>query len=95
LKSYLVDIVRATRSKSSEVGQLIQTGASPRASIALYRAAKAHAFLDSRHFVIPEDIHETAADVLGHRLQLSFEAEAKEIKTNDLVLRIVSSVTIP
>lgn len=95
LKSYLVDIVRTTRNRSSEVGNLIETGASPRASIALFRAAKAHAFLDSRHFIIPEDIHKTAADVLGHRIQPSFEAEAKEINVDELVARILSTVAIP
>src|SRR5262245_41677277 len=80
-KGYIVDVVRATR-KPAEYGLdltgLIQLGASTRAVIALHRASKAHAFLDGRAYVTPEDVKETAPDVLRHRLVISFEAEDRK-----------------
>jgi MoxR-like ATPase len=99
LKAYLVDLIRATRPASlpqrGEFAGLIQHGASPRASIALFRASKAHAFLENRHFVLPEDIKSMAIDVLNHRVQVSFEAEAKEIHSSELVQRIIDSIPVP
>jgi MoxR-like ATPase len=95
IKAYLVDIVRATRAKDGELAGLIQNGASPRASIALFRAAKAFAFLKDRHFVVPGDVQAVAGDVLGHRVTPSFEAEAKELRAEDLIKRAIAGVPVP
>jgi MoxR-like ATPase len=98
IKAYLVDIVRATRVPAEyklDLNGLIQNGASPRASLALFRAAKAHAFLASRHFVIPEDVKAMAPDVLGHRVLVSFEAEAKELRSDSVVKMILDGIPVP
>lgn len=87
--------LKSVSQTTDELSTLIQTGASPRASIALYRAAKAHAFLEKRHFVLPSDIQSVAFEVLGHRIIPSFEAEAKEINSADLVKRILEMVKSP
>jgi MoxR-like ATPase len=98
VKGYIVDIVRATR-KPSEFGLdmsgLIQLGASTRAVIALHRAAKVHAFLASRDYVTPEDVKETATDVLRHRLVISFEAEAEDLRPDQLVRQVLDQLPVP
>src|SRR5439155_1722075 len=82
IKRYIVDIVHATRRPADyglDIAPYIQYGASPRATIFLTRAAKAQAFLDSRGYVIPQDVKSVGYDVLRHRLIVTYEAEAEEI----------------
>jgi len=99
LKGYIVDIVEATRHPArcglKELEPYITYGASPRASIFLYAAARAHAFIRHRGYVIPDDIKAIGPDVLRHRIVLSYEAEAEEVSTEDLVRRIFESVEVP
>jgi len=99
LKDYILDLVFATREPErfglSELKGLIRFGASPRASINLTTAARAMAFLRRRGFVIPEDVKELAADVLRHRIILSYEAEAEEKTTDDVIQQILASVEVP
>ena len=70
-------------------------GASPRASIALAQAAKAHSYLRGRGYVIPEDVRAMALDVMRHRVLLTFEAEAEEIDSDQVVTRILDAVPVP
>jgi MoxR-like ATPase len=99
LKDYILNIVFATRQPKeynlADLSQLLRYGASPRASIYLLTAARAMAFLRRRGFVIPEDIKELAPDVLRHRLILSYEAEAEELTTDDVVKRVLEGVEVP
>jgi MoxR-like ATPase len=96
---YIVDLVRATRDPSvvglASLKPLVAYGASPRASIALAQAAKAHAFLRSRGYVIPEDVRAMGLDVLRHRVLLTFEAEAEEVDSDQVITRILDAVPIP
>jgi len=98
LEEYIVNVVVATRNPgavdSSLEGQIMY-GASPRASMGIDRAARAHAWLEGRDFVGPEDIQAVAADVLRHRLVLSFEAEADGIDANSVIERILDGVGVP
>ncbi|QIL76078.1 MULTISPECIES: AAA family ATPase [Hymenobacter] len=98
LEKYIVELVFATRKPAeydlAEFAQYVQFGVSPRASIALHRAAKAVAFFDSRDYVLPEDIKEVATDVLNHRILLNYEAEADGIRTQDLIEAILKKVPI-
>ena len=99
LKDYIIDLVFATREPEKfglpELKPLIRFGASPRASIYLTTTVRAMAFLKRRGFVIPEDIKELAADVLRHRIILSYEAEAEEMTTDDVIQKILASVEVP
>jgi MoxR-like ATPase len=98
IKSYIVDLVRATRKPTDyglEMTGLIQYGASPRGIIALVRAARAQAFLDGRGYVTPQDVKTAAPDVLRHRLLVSYEAEAEELKAEDLLNRILDKLPVP
>ncbi len=99
LTAYIVDIVRATRDpaavKLADLAPLIDTGASPRASISLALAGRAHAFLQGRAYVTPQDVKSMAPDVLRHRLILSYEAEAREIRPEDVISRILDHVEVP
>ena len=99
VKDYIVNIVFATREPKSsglkDLGPLIEHGASPRASIALSLAARAHAFLHHRGYVTPEDVKAIGPDVLRHRLVLSYEAEAEEVTSEDVVRRIFEVVEVP
>ena len=96
---YIVDLVRATREPSvvglQSLKPLVAFGASPRASIALVQAARAHAYLRGRGYVIPEDVRALALDVLRHRVLLTFEAEAEEIDADQVVTRILDAVPVP
>ena len=96
---YVLDLVFATRNPESyglsELSQLISYGASPRASIYLINTAKAHAFLHGQGYVTPEDIKQVATDVLQHRVIVSYEAEAEEISSTDIVLKILDQVEVP
>ena len=98
LETYIVNIVIATRNAGSVDETLegqIQYGASPRASIGIDRAARAHAWLSGRDYVGPEDIQAVAFDVLRHRLVLSFEAEADGVDANSVIERILDGVGVP
>ncbi len=99
IKEYIVNIVNATRDPLGagvkDVAELIEYGASPRASICLAQAAKANAFLKGRGYVTPEDIKAIGMDVLRHRVILSYEAEAEEIKSENVVQRIFDGVEVP
>jgi MoxR-like ATPase len=98
LEEYIVNIVVATRNPgavdASLKGQILY-GASPRASMGIDRAARAHAWLDGRDFVGPEDIQAIASDVLRHRLVLSFEAEADGVSSNSIIERVLDGVGVP
>ncbi len=96
IKDYIIDLVRATR--QPEVfgfKGMIEYGASPRAGIFLNKAVKAHAFLAGRGYVIPEDVVELAPDILRHRIILSFEAEAKNITSDEVISELLRKVRIP
>jgi MoxR-like ATPase len=96
---YIVDLVRATRDPGSvgllELKPLIAFGGSPRASISLAQAARAHAFLRGRAYVVPEDVRALAPDVLRHRIVLTFEAEAEDLTTDDVVAKVLGAVRVP
>jgi MoxR-like ATPase len=98
-KDYIVNVVFATREPQErglkDLAGLIDYGASPRASIALALAARAHAFLNHRGFVLPEDVKAIGPDVLRHRVVLSYEAEAEEVKAEDVVRRVFEVVEVP
>jgi MoxR-like ATPase len=99
LKDYIVDLVRATRDPAAwgmkDLKGFVEIGASPRASISLAAAAKAHAFLRHRGFVTPDDIKALGADVLRHRVVLSYEAEAERVTADDIVKRVFEAVPVP
>jgi MoxR-like ATPase len=98
VKAYIVDVVRATRRPAEyelDMTGLIQLGASTRAVIALLRAAKAHAFLGGRAYVTPEDVKSTATAVLRHRLMISFEAEAEDLRPDQLVKQVLDKLPVP
>ena len=96
---YIADIVFATRYPDrynlKELSDLITFGGSPRASINLAKAARAYAFIKHRGYVIPEDVRAVAHDVLRHRIGLSYEAEASEITSEEIVSRIINKVEVP
>jgi MoxR-like ATPase len=98
VKTYIVDIVRATRVPAEyqlDLASLIQCGASPRATVALVRAAKAHAFLAGRGYVVPEDVKSIAPDVLRHRVMISYEAEAEELRPDAIVQKVLDGLPVP
>jgi MoxR-like ATPase len=99
VKNYILDVVFATRQPEErglgDLSPLIEHGASPRASIALNLAARAHAFLRHRGYVTPEDVKAIGPDVLRHRLVLSYEAEAEEVTSEDVVRRVFEVVEVP
>lgn len=100
VKEYILDIVFATRDPSKypalkDFKNFIQYGASPRASIWLAKAARAHAFMKRRGYVIPEDIKALAPEVLRHRVIPTYEAEAEEVSSDDIVARILEVVEVP
>jgi MoxR-like ATPase len=99
IERYIIDIVFATRNpKEYELGdlaELIQYGASPRASIYLSLAAKAHAFLRHRGYVTPEDVRSIGMDVLRHRIIVTYEAEAEEVTAEDIVRKIINKIEVP
>ncbi|MEN7341725.1 MAG: MoxR family ATPase [Pseudomonadota bacterium] len=98
LEKYIVDLVIATREPAridASLAAAVQFGASPRASIALDRASRAHAWLAGRDYVGPDDIQAVAADVLRHRILLSFEAEADGMRADDFIERLIAGVGVP
>ena len=99
IERYIVSLVYATRTPENyglgHLKPLIGFGASPRASIGLALAAKAHAFMNRRGFVIPEDVRAVAMDVMRHRIGLTFEAEAEEIRQEQIVTEILDQIEVP
>ena len=98
VKKYIVDIVFASREPKKfglDLEDLISYGASPRATIYLHLVAKAHAFLKGRAYVTPDDVKIIGPDVLRHRIILSYEAEAEDLTSDDIVTRIFNGVEVP
>lgn len=99
IERYIVDIVYATRTpKDYNVGKLadlIQFGASPRASISLSLASKAYAFIKRRGYVIPEDVRAVCNEVLRHRIGLTYEAEAENVTTEEIISEVLNAVIVP
>jgi len=99
LVDYIVDLVHATRApadaKLADLVPLIEFGASPRATIALAQASRAHAFLRGRDFVSPDDVKAIAPDVLRHRVLLTYEAEAESVTSDQVVARVLDAVPSP
>src|SRR5262245_47193916 len=98
VKDYIVDLVFATRQPDDsflDTRDLIQYGASPRATIFLSKAAKAHAFINGRGYVTPEDVKSVGLDVLRHRIILTYEAEAENVTTEEVIKRIFDRVVVP
>ncbi|HEX8358800.1 MAG TPA: AAA family ATPase [Longimicrobium sp.] len=99
IADYILDLVIATRDPrahgAAELQPLIEFGASPRATLALAACARAHAYLRGRNFVVPDDVKAIGADVLRHRVVLTYEAEAEEVTSEDVVRRIFEVVRVP
>ena len=99
IEHYIIRLISATRNprehELEDLVDLIEFGASPRATISLAMAAKAHAFLCQRGYVTPEDVHAIGKDVLRHRIIVSYEAEAEEISSEEVIQRIFENVEIP
>jgi len=99
IKDYVLDVVAATREpelfRLKELKPLIECGASPRASINLCLAARANAFLAGRGYVTPQDVKDIAYEVLRHRIILTYEAEAEEMTSDDIVRKVLESVPVP
>ena len=99
IEQYIADIVFATRYPERyglpEVKDMITFGGSPRASINLAKAARAYAFIKRRGYVVPEDVRAVAHDVLRHRIGLSYEAEAANITSEEIVSKVINKVEVP
>ncbi len=98
IKDYIVDLIFATRSPADynlDIGPLLEYGASPRATIYLTLAAKAKAFLNGRGFVTPQDVKDIAPSILRHRIIPSYEAEAEELTSDDIIVKILENVEVP
>jgi MoxR-like ATPase len=99
LVEYIVDLVHATRAPKdaglADLAPLVEYGASPRATISLAQAARAHAFLRGRTFVSPDDVKAMAPDVLRHRVLLTFEAEAENVTSDEVIARVLAVVKAP
>lgn len=99
IEKYIIDIIFATRTPEEynldNIKSLISFGGSPRASISLARASKAYAFIRRRGYVIPEDVRAVAHDVLRHRIGLTYEAEAENITSEDIITEILNAVEVP
>lgn len=99
IKDYILSIVSATREpkrfKLDKLAPLIEYGASPRATVFLGMAARANAFLVGRGYVTPQDVKDVAYDVLRHRILLTYEAEAEEMSTDDVIRELLSTVPVP
>ena len=98
VRDYIVSIVFATREPKTfalDLGPLVEYGASPRATLCLTLAARAHAFLQGRGYVTPQDVKAIAPDVLRHRVIVSYEAEAEEVDADEVVRRVLDGVPVP
>ena len=98
IEQYIVNLVEASRDPAAyklDIGQLIRYGASPRATIFLAMASKANAFIEGRGYVTPQDVKTIAMDVLRHRIVITYEAEAEEMTSEDIVEKILQTVDVP
>jgi MoxR-like ATPase len=98
IEEYILNVVQATRTPDKyglDIGDLIRYGASPRATIALSMASRAYALLQGRGYVIPQDVKSIGADVLRHRVIISYEAEAEEKTPEDLIQQIFDTIKVP
>jgi MoxR-like ATPase len=98
IKRYIVEVVHATRKPDEyglDIGPYVQYGASPRATIFLARAARANAFLEGRGYVTPQDVKAMGYDVLRHRVSITYEAEAEELTSDDLLQKVFDSLKVP
>jgi MoxR-like ATPase len=98
IRDYIVDIVLATRppiAAGLDLNGYVQNGASPRATIALTLAARAMAFLNGRYFVIPQDVKTVAMDVLRHRVSVTYEAEAENVTSENVIEKILNTLPVP
>ncbi len=99
VERYIVQLVLATRDPAAyglpDLADLIAFGASPRATIYLAKTARAHAFLNRRGFVTPDDVRAMGMDVLRHRVLLTYEAEAEEVTSEDVVTQVLNTVEVP
>ena len=99
IEQYIIDIIFATRNPENygldKYKDMISFGSSPRGSINLAAASKAYAFIKRRGYVIPEDVRALCHDVLRHRIGISYEAEAENITSEDIITEILNSVEIP
>ena len=98
VKDYIVDVVFATREPSAyklQLDGMIRYGASPRATIALTLVARARAFMSGRGYVTPQDIKSVGPDVLRHRIIVSYEAEAEEVTTEQIIERVFANLPVP
>jgi MoxR-like ATPase len=98
IKDYIIGLVFATRRPEEaglDIKGLVQFGASPRATVYLTQAAKAHAFIRGRGYVTPEDVKAVAYDVLRHRIILSYEAEAEDVTTEQIIQRVLDAIEVP
>jgi MoxR-like ATPase len=99
IERYIVDIVYATRTPADyglgKIKDLVSYGASPRASISLAAAAKAYAFIRRRGYVIPEDVRAVCNEVMRHRIGLTYEAEAENVTTEQVIAEVINAVNVP
>ena len=98
IKEYILDIVFATREPSTfnlDIADYLRYGASPRATLALTTGARAHAFLQGRGYVTPQDVKSIAPDILRHRIIVSYEAEADELTSDDIIEKLLSEIPVP
>jgi len=98
IKEYILDIVFATREPAKynlDIADYLRYGASPRATLALTIGARAHAFLQGRGYVTPQDVKSIAPDILRHRIIISYEAEAEELTSEDLIKTLLSEIPVP
>ncbi|HZM69881.1 MAG TPA: AAA family ATPase [Candidatus Cryosericum sp.] len=98
IKDYIVELVVATRRPEEhklDIKGLVQFGASPRATVFLTLASKAHAFIRGRGYVTPEDVKQMAFDILRHRIILSYEAEAEDVTTEQIIQRVLDTIEVP
>ncbi len=91
----IIVAARKEETSAKDLAEFIEYGASPRASIYLATASKSHAFLKGRGYVTPEDIKSIGLDVLRHRIILSYEAEAEEVRAENIVQKVFDSVEVP
>ncbi len=99
IEKYIIDIIFATREPQEynlqKLAPMISYGGSPRASISLAKAAKSYAFIRRRGYVIPEDVRAVCHDVLRHRIGLTYEAEAENVSTEEIITEILNAVEVP
>ena len=99
LKDYILSIVFATRFPEkfhlADIKRHIQVGASPRATLALAHASRAHAFIQHRGFVTPEDVKSVACDVLRHRVLVTFEAQSEDLESEQIIQKILERIEVP